>query len=158
DEFLDLVRMSGLVDEEQLAAFTRAISDSGVLLDQPRALAERMVRAGLITTFHARQLLQGKWRRFVINGKYKLMEQIGAGGMGQVFLCRHIYMNRSVALKVLPTDKLKGDKSALERFYREARAAAALDHPNIVRAYDIDHEDTGQSELHYLVMEFVDGA
>ena len=74
--------------------------------------------------------------------------------MGQVFLCEHMRMKRLVALKVLPTDRLKDDDSALERFYREARAVAALDHPNIVRAYDIDQDEN----LHFLVMEYVDGS
>ena len=73
--------------------------------------------------------------------------------MGQVFLCEHKLMRRKVAVKVLPTAKAE-DPSSLERFYREARAVAALDHPNIVRAYDIDQDDN----LHFLVMEYVDGA
>src|SRR5262249_45575838 len=68
-------------------------------------------------------------------------------------LCEHKLMRRRVAVKVLPTAKA-ADPSSLERFYREARAVAALDHPNIVHAYDIDQDDT----LHFLVMEFVDGA
>src|SRR5947208_682447 len=140
DEFLDLVRKSGVLDDDRVSSFARTLNDSGVIVDQPPALAQRMVRDGLLTTYQAKQILQGKYRRFVINGKYKLLELLGAGGMGQVYLCTHIYMHRLVALKVLPLDKLK-DPSMLERFYREARAAAALDHPNIVRAYDIDREE-----------------
>src|SRR5437764_11856617 len=62
-------------------------------------------------------------------------------------------MRRRVAVKVLPAAKAE-DPSALQRFYREARAVAALDHPNIVRAYDIDQDD----KLHFLVMEYVDGS
>src|SRR5438552_2078930 len=81
------------------------------------------------------------------------MERLGSGGMGSVFLCEHKLMRRRVAVKVLPTAKAE-DPSSLERFYREARAVAALDHPNIVRAYDIDQDDN----LHFLVMEYVDGA
>jgi serine/threonine protein kinase len=73
--------------------------------------------------------------------------------MGSVFLCEHKLMRRRVAVKVLPTAKAE-DPSSLERFYREARAVAALDHPNIVRAYDIDQDDN----LHFLVMEYVDGS
>ncbi len=73
--------------------------------------------------------------------------------MGSVYLCEHKLMRRRVAVKVLPTAKAD-DPASLERFYREARAVAALDHPNIVRAYDIDQDD----KLHFLVMEFVDGA
>jgi serine/threonine protein kinase len=160
DEFLDVVRKSGVLDDESINSFARAAQDSGVSLGEPVSVAQRMIRDGLLTSYQAKQLLQGKYRRFLVGGKYKLLEPLGAGGMGQVFLCRHIYMNRLVALKVLPIDKLK-DPSMLERFYREARAAAALDHPNIVRAYDIDHDEgleEGRGTLHYLVMEFVDGA
>ena len=96
--------------------------------------------------------MQGKWRRFTI-GKYKVLEKIGSGGMGQVYLCEHKLMRRRVAVKVLPTAKA-ADDAARERFYREARAVAALDHPNIVHAYDIDQDEN----LHFLVMEYVDGA
>src|SRR5207248_8560853 len=80
-------------------------------------------------------------------------QRLGSGGMGCVYLCEHVLMRRRVALKVLPLTQAK-DPAALERFYREARAVAALDHPNIVRAHDIDHEDN----LHFLVMEYVDGS
>jgi serine/threonine protein kinase len=73
--------------------------------------------------------------------------------MGSVYLCEHKLMRRRVAVKVLPTAKAE-DPASLERFYREARAVAALDHPNIVRAYDIDQDE----KLHFLVMEYVDGA
>src|SRR5437899_4516856 len=73
--------------------------------------------------------------------------------MGSVYLCEHMLMRRRVAVKVLPASKAE-DTASLERFYREARAVAALDHPNIVRAYDIDQDD----KLHFLVMEHVDGS
>src|SRR5437764_8644151 len=152
DEFFELVRRSGVLEAERLDNFSRSMSDSGSALDQPQAVAARMVRDGLLTTFQAKQLLQGKWRRFLISGKYKLLELIGSGGMGQVYLCEHIFMRRLVALKVLPVDKFD-DPSAVERFYREARAAGALDHPNIVRAHDIDQDE----KVHFLVMEYVDG-
>src|SRR5205085_12634350 len=90
---------------------------------------------------------------FIISGKYKLMEHLGTGGMGSVYLCEHVLMRRRVALKVLPTDRVT-DPVVLERFYREARAVAALDHRNIVRAYDIDRD----GEMHFMVLEFVDGS
>ena len=63
-------------------------------------------------------------------------------------------MRRRVAVKVLARPPSRGSDASLKRFYREARAAAALDHPNIVRAYDIDQDN----KLHFLVMEYVDGA
>jgi serine/threonine protein kinase len=151
DEFLDLVRRSGVADEARLDAHLKRLAEQSGVPDDPSKLAGVLVRDGLLTYFQADQLLQGKWKRFSI-GKYKVLERIGTGGMGQVFLCEHKLMRRRVAVKVLPAAKA-ADESSLKRFYREARAVAALDHPNIVRAYDID-QDEG---LHFLVMEYVDG-
>src|SRR5207253_5242362 len=86
-------------------------------------------------------------------GKYKVLERLGAGGMESVFLCEHNFMRRRAAAKVLPPARA-ADPAALDRFYRQARAVAALDHPNIVRAYDIDQDEN----VHFLVMQYVDGA
>jgi serine/threonine protein kinase len=152
DEFLALVRKSGIADDKRLTAYLKKDRPTSPLPSEPRALAEQLVRDGLITHFQAEQFMQGKWRRFTI-GNYKVLERIGSGGMGSVFLCEHKSMRRRAAVKVLPTAQAN-DPAALERFYREARAVAALDHPNIVRAYDIDQEDN----LHFLVMEYVDGS
>src|SRR5713226_2805077 len=152
DELLDLLRKSGVQEEKKLDAYLDKLRAGNTLPREPSKLAGYMVRDGLLTNFQAEQLLLGKWRRFNI-GKYKVLERLGAGGMGSVYLCEHKLMRRRVAVKVLPTAKAE-DPSSLERFYREARAVAALDHPNIVRAYDIDQDDN----LHFLVMEYVDGA
>jgi eukaryotic-like serine/threonine-protein kinase len=152
DEFLNLVRKSGVVDEKRLGAYLARVRAAGSLPPEPAKFAGFLVRDGILTHFQAEQVLQGKWRRFTI-GKYKVLERLGAGGMGSVYLCEHKLMRRRVAVKVLPTAKAD-DPSSLERFYREARAVAALDHPNIVRAYDIDQDD----KLHFLVMEYVDGS
>jgi serine/threonine protein kinase len=152
DEFLDLVRKSGVVDEKRLTTHLDKLRAAGPLPAEPVRLATQMVREGVLTHFQAEQFLQGKWRRFTL-GKYKVLERLGAGGMGSVYLCEHMLMRRRVAVKVLPAAKAD-DSSSLERFYREARAVAALDHPNIVRAYDIDQD----GDLHFLVMEHVDGS
>src|SRR5215831_13034303 len=151
DELLDLVRKSGVQEEKKLDAYLEKLRAGSVFPSEPSKLAGYMVRDGLLTNFQAEQILQGKWKRFTI-GKYKVLERLGAGGMGSVYLCEHKLMRRRVAVKVMPTAKAE-DPSALERFYREARAVAALDHPNIVRAYDIDQHE----KLHFLVMEYVDG-
>ena len=90
-----------------------------------------MVRDGLLTILQAKQILRGKWRNFILAGKYKLLEYLGSGGMGQVYLCEHMRMGRRVAVKILPPEKA-AEQVCLERFFREARAAAALNHPNIV--------------------------
>jgi serine/threonine protein kinase len=150
DEFLDLVRKSGVVDEKRLDAYMERARATGLPPDLGK-FAGILVRDGILTHFQAEQFLQGKWRRFTI-GKYKVLERLGSGGMGSVYLCEHKFMRRRVAVKVLPAAKAD-DPAALERFYREARAVAALDHPNIVRAYDIDQDE----KLHFLVMEYVDG-
>src|SRR5262249_4854863 len=115
-------------------------------------LAGHMVQDGVLTRFQAEQMLLGRWRRFSI-GNYNVLEKIGSGGMGMVYLCEHKVIRRRGAIKVLPTAKAK-DPASLERFQREARAIAALDHPNIVHAYDLGQDE----ELHFLVMEYVDGA
>src|SRR5262249_45162602 len=148
----DLTRRSGIVEESRLSAFVQQLQAAGQFPTEPSKLAGLMVRDSLLTFFQAEQLLLGKWKRFKI-GRYKVLEKLGTGGMGQGFLWEPTVMRGRVAVKVLPAGKAD-DPSSLERFYREARAVAALDHPNIVRAYDIDRDDN----LHFLVMEYVDGS
>ncbi len=109
------------------------------------------MREGLLTRFQVEQLLAGKWRNFILSGKYKVLGPLGSGGMGHVYLCEHQIMRRRVAVKVLPLRA--GDHAALERFHREARAVAQLKHNNIVGGYDIDRD----GKLHFLVMEYIDG-
>jgi serine/threonine protein kinase len=150
-EFIALLRQSALVDEARLNQYL--LERRAVLGHMPQAspVASQMLRDGLLTHFQAEQLLQGHFRRFTI-GRYKVLDQIGSGGMGSVYLCEHTHMRRRVAVKVLPAAKTKNN-SSLERFYREARAVATLNHPNIVRAYDIGEE----ADLHFLAMEYVEG-
>src|SRR5262249_47274713 len=96
--------------------------------------------------------LRGRWRGFTV-GKYQILERLGSGGMGIVYLCEHRLLRRRVALKFLP-DELARDARFLELFYQEAQAVAAVDHPNIVRAFDMDQE----GPRYFLVMEYVDGS
>ena len=85
-------------------------------------------------------------------GNYEVLDKLGEGGMGEVWRARDARLNRTVALKVLPAD-VAGDPSRRQRFEQEARALAALNHPNIVAIYDIGQSD-GQS---YIVSELVEG-
>ncbi len=153
DTFLDLVRRCGLVEKDQL---------DGVLLDLKRQaagkpiadtnlLADKLVDAGLLTRWQCDKILEGRHRGFFL-GKYKLLDHLGTGGMSSVYLAEHVLMQRLVAIKVLPRNRVE-DSSYLARFHREAQAAAALDHRNIVRAYDVDND----GDIHYLVMEYVEG-
>lgn len=85
-------------------------------------------------------------------GEYRILRLIGSGGMGRVYLAEHEPMQRTVALKTLPPERMQ-QPSAVERFYGEVRAAARLLHPNIVTAFDAGNA----GGIHYLAMEYVNG-
>lgn len=85
-------------------------------------------------------------------GTYEILAPIGAGGMGEVWKARDTRLGREIALKILPAN-LAADRDRLARFHREARAAAALNHPNVVTLYSVE-ECEG---VHFLTMELIDG-
>ena len=88
----------------------------------------------------------------ILNGRYRLGQTVGEGGMAVVYLARDLLLNREVAVKVL-RDQYASDEKFLERFRREGQIAAGMTHPNVVSVYDVgkDHE------LHYIVMEHIKG-
>ncbi len=146
DEFLTVLERSKLLKPEELAEARRLAQENADVT----ALAKTLVRQGMLSRWQAGQLLAGRSTFFL--GKYKLIELLGKGGMGSVFLSEHVMMNRRVALKIIPRHVSK-DPAGLERFLSEARTIASVDHPNIVQAYNVDNEE----DLFYLVMEYVDG-
>src|SRR5215510_13079469 len=91
-------------------------------------------------------------------GAYEVIVLIGAGGMGEVYRARDPRLGREVAIKVLPAG-VAGDPERLQRFEQEARAAAALNHPNILAVYDIgQHPTTGSGQASpYIVSELLEG-
>jgi serine/threonine protein kinase len=88
----------------------------------------------------------------IIAGKYKILAELGRGGMGVVFKAKDTRLNRTVALKFLSTE-LTQNKDAKKRFIQEAQAAAALEHPNICTVYEVDEAD-GQT---FIAMSYIEG-
>jgi eukaryotic-like serine/threonine-protein kinase len=152
DGFLELGFKSGLLERETVQSFQENWSRSGAQPHSPKEVADVFIKEGVLTHFQAEKLIAGRWRGFLIKNKYRLLDRLGAGGMGAVYLCEHIHMGRKVALKILPPQQAE-DPASRERFRREAIAVAKLDHPNIVRAHDVDQDD----KLYFIVLEFVDG-
>src|SRR5262244_834253 len=85
-------------------------------------------------------------------GHYRIVSRIGVGGMGEVYLAQDTKLERRVALKILPAE-LASDQDRIRRFVREAKAASALNHPNIITIHEIDETPSG----HYIATEFIDG-
>ena len=151
-DFLDMVERSGLVDKAHLSQTFSALETGPTsAASDTRQVCSRLAKAGLLTDWQGQQLLEGRCRDFFI-GKYKLLDHLGTGGMGSVYLAEHVVMRRQVAIKLLAAGRVH-DSSYLGRFHREARAVATLDHRNIVRAFDVDND----GDTHYLVMEYVAG-
>jgi eukaryotic-like serine/threonine-protein kinase len=153
--FLNGVRNSGLVEAEPLESVIREMRGAGGDVNDSRTIASELVQREFLTEWQADKLLQGRHKGFFL-GRYRLMRLLGTGQMSAVYLGRHIYMDHLVAIKVLPADKV-GDTSYLGRFYREAKAVAALSHQNIIRAFDVDKQVEAGTDIHFLVMEYIEG-
>src|SRR5262249_40104871 len=140
------LRASGLVAEEELSGLVRSLPEGS-----GRAVARALVERGVLTRFQAERLLMGRTAGFLL-GQYRVLEQIGKGGMGRGYKAEHRTMKRVVALKVLASTLLETER-AVELFLHEVRAVAQLVHPNIVTAFDANAVDG----RFYLVLEYVDG-
>jgi serine/threonine protein kinase len=145
--FLAHLRQSQLIGVQEL----RALKPRLPRTDRGRVIARTLVEWGLLTKFQAELLLAGRTHGFIL-GQYRILDQLGQGGMGRVFKAVHQTMNRVVAVKVLAPQLVTTEK-ARRLFQREVRAAARLIHPNIVTAYDANQI----GDRHFLVMEYVDG-
>jgi serine/threonine protein kinase/tetratricopeptide (TPR) repeat protein len=145
-QFTENLVKSGLMTAEEVASLQDNLQPKDA-----RGFARELVKTGALTKYQAAAVYQGKTKGLVL-GEYVVLEKIGAGGMGEVLKARHRRMDRLVAIKVLPAKTMKSP-DAVSRFQREVRAAAKLEHANIVTAYD-----AGESEgIHFLAMQFVDG-
>jgi eukaryotic-like serine/threonine-protein kinase len=147
-DFIELVKQCGVLSPERL----NALPDPDDLPPEAGKAAAVLVQKGFLTRFQASQMLAGRHKGFRI-GQYIIQDLLGRGGMGAVYLAQHVDLHRKVAIKVLTPGKGDDQRLAVERFLREARAVAALDHPNIVRIFDVAR----QNDVPYLVMEYVEG-
>jgi eukaryotic-like serine/threonine-protein kinase len=145
--FLTRLDASGLVDAEAL----RAVASRLPATQRGRVLARFLVEEGLLTRFQAEHLLVGRTSGFIL-GQYRILDEVGRGGMGRVFKAEHATMRRVVALKVLAAHLTRTER-ARELFQREVRAAARLVHPHIVTAFDANQAE----DRCYLVLEYIDG-
>ena len=153
-DFLTLTEASRLLTAERLKPY-RAFLGMG---EAAMAMATRLVRDGLLTPFQAKVLLKGRPQGFFLTTKYKILDHLGTGGMGRVYLCEHLLLHRLVAVKVLGVNTANSETASqsqgnIERFYREAQAVAALDHKNIARVFDVDQTRGAP----FMVMEYLDG-
>src|SRR5438128_7166616 len=153
ESFIDYVERSDLVEPPvlQLTLDEFKASHGGQLPADADLLARFMIEKKLLTSWQVEKLMERKYRAFFL-GKYRMLRLIGSGGMSTVYLAEHKLMHRQRAIKVLPKKRVN-DSSYLARFHLEAQATAQLDHPNIVRCYDVDNE----GDTHYIVMEFIEG-
>ena len=135
--------------DDLLEAIPPAKRDAPEHID--RRLARQAVQSNSLTLWQAQQLLAGRTSGFKVD-RYVLLDLIGQGGMGRVYLARDTRLNRRVALKILAPERMNNPR-AVARFQREARVGAQLQHENLVRIYDFG-ESNGRF---FLVMEFIEG-
>jgi len=150
-EFLDLVAKSGLATPD-------IVEEVGKLSagDNPaQEAADYMVKQRYLTQWQTRQLMKGRHKGFFL-GNYRILDLLGRGGASRVFLARHERMGQQCAIKVMPAQDV-GSKGQLARFVREVQSVASLNHPNIIRAYDFDTDDSSGAEVYFFVMEYVLG-
>jgi len=144
---------SGLMDVEGLTVCWNMIPPGKREAPEhiDRRLARQAVQSKALTLWQAQQLLAGRSSGFKVD-RYVLLDLIGQGGMGRVYLARDTRLNRRVALKILSPERINNPR-AIARFQREARVGAQLQHENLVRIYDFG-ESNGR---YFLVMEYIEG-
>ena len=150
-EYASLLSKSKLLPQEDVdAVLKRWKDDTGGGEDRVEAFSKYLVSKRIVTPWQAAMVLRGRADGFFLE-RYKILDQIGKGQMGGVYKAVHS-LGQMVALKILPASRAK-DARVLGRFQREARLLTQLDHPNVVRAFQVG--DSGGR--HFIVMEFLEG-
>jgi serine/threonine protein kinase len=156
--FLDKLLTLQVLDGAAAEVFLAPRSDRLAEYASAERLGQALVHAGLLTDYQLGRVLGGTTHGLVL-GNYRILEVLGSGGMGRVFVAEHGLMKRRVAVKVLPVDD-DCLPAVRQRFYSEMRVLAELFHPNVVLAFDageVRPADPALPELMYLVMELVEG-
>ncbi len=147
DSLSQLVEM-GLLTEDDLSICGEVSKPEDASVDH---LIDLLVERRRLTKYQA-DVISGRRPGMLVMGEYIILERLGAGGMGVVYKAYHRRMHREVAIKVLLESGIQSEDK-IERFRREAIAAARMNHPNIVTAYDANEHEG----IPYLVMEYVKG-
>ncbi|MEK6236771.1 MAG: serine/threonine protein kinase [Planctomycetales bacterium] len=152
-DYAKTIERSRLVSRENLQ---RALMEFGAENPSPpadefQAFVRFLIDSKRLTRWQAKRLLKGKHHGFFL-GKYQLLSRLTSDEQNVVYLAEHTLMRRQVAIKMLSPRRLK-DSSQLELFLQESQVIASLDHPNIIQAFNIDHE----GDLYYMVLEYVPG-
>ncbi|MBS0205156.1 MAG: response regulator [Planctomycetes bacterium] len=150
EQLADSLLRAGLLTDTEFESACTDLSAAGESITSDRLL-DHLTGRGRLTEFQRRRVAEGRSGELVF-GNYVILNRIGEGGMGQVFKALHRRMKRVVAVKVIHRKLATPDFTA--RFRREIQAAARLNHPHVVAAYDADECELGD----FLVMEFVEGA
>ena len=155
--FLQMLAES-VVIEDDWERLPPAIREEITSHSTPSKLFPKLTQYGLLTEYQVKRILAGTGSSLIM-GNYRILEQIGAGGMGVVFKAEHMDLRRPVAIKTVSVSD-HHDPKILRRFTAEIRAVAQLQHPNIVGAIDAGRcaaVDPLAPEIHYFVMEYVPG-
>jgi eukaryotic-like serine/threonine-protein kinase len=144
--FLEALEKSGLLSASEVTS----LRSSGSEDSDPKSIARDLVKDNRLTRWQAGQLLHGFHQLMV--GKYKLMDQLGTGEMGRVYLAEHAQLARKVSLKIL-SRKFTANPGVLKEVLDDGRKASGLDHRNLTHVFDVNSED----DRYYLVTEYVEG-
>jgi serine/threonine protein kinase len=139
----------GLMNDEELEAACHEIEQDSEVITADKLL-DHLMKDGRLTKYQVRRVTQGRSTELVF-GNYAVLSRIGTGGMGDVYKALHRRMQRVVAIKVIK--KKMATEEFIIRFRREIQAAARLNHPHVIAAYDADECDLGD----FLVMEYIEG-
>jgi hypothetical protein len=156
--FLDKLLDLQLISPDSKKSFLKENSERLPTYTCADAVGRTLIANGVLTQYQLDRVFAGTFHGLVL-GNHRVLDRLGAGGMGVVFRAEHMFMKRQVAVKVMPVDD-DCSPALLSRFYSEMQVLAGLRHPNIVTAFDsgqVPSPGPGQPSLLYLAMELVEG-